>query len=409
MTDQTTVESSGTVPMSNLIDTGTTPHESGGGIKAADLAKPEVPAKPESVRDTLESVRKEQIDKVEASDKAVEKEDKTAKDETKAVKDEKPAEAKEAKAEETAPNKEKADEGAADKPAAGTGGDEGRQSEGRKHSEPPARFLPEARTRWANVPNEVKAEVHRVSQEYERELQEHRQFRDDLREYEDLARTHNVTVKETMARYVAADRALNQDFGAGVAKMAQMYGHSPVATIAAVLRAYGVTPQQYAQQVSQNPQAYSAPPPQAQPEQQAPRQDPQVSQLMQEVQDLKFQMASTSLAPVLEQFAEQNPDFNALMPQVADILRSGVIEKIFGEGLTPHQRLSEAYRMAGGTPSRSDPDAATTAPPAARPENLDAGTKSVRGAPTGGDDTTFERPAKSTRDLLREEMRKLRS
>ena len=59
-----------------------------------------------------------------------------------------------AKAEETAP---KAEQGAPDKAAAGQGGDEVRPSEGRKHVDPPARFLPEARAKWANTPNEIKA------------------------------------------------------------------------------------------------------------------------------------------------------------------------------------------------------------------------------------------------------------
>src|SRR5690554_2417837 len=138
-----------------------------------------------STRDAIEKA----LDEVEAKDK----------DEAKAEKpEEKPKGDKTAKADEPEAKE------AAEKPKAERDGSEARrQSEGRdaSHREPPARFVPEAREKWISAPREVRGEVHRIVQEYERELSDHKTFREELKEYEDIAKQHGVTVKDTMARY----------------------------------------------------------------------------------------------------------------------------------------------------------------------------------------------------------------
>lgn len=411
MTDQTTVESSGTVPMPNIINTGATPHESGGGIKPADLAKPEVPSRPESVRDTLESIRKDQSAKAEGAEKAVVKDEpapaKVEGEKGKAEQAKKAdAEPADAKAAETAKESAKAEKGEAAKPATGRDGDEGRQSEGRKHSDPPARFLPEARTKWANVPNEVKAEVHRVAQEYEAELSQAREAREryePIRRFDDMARANGGDLQQTLDRVVQIESAM---------------ARNPIAALDMILRDAGPrkpdgSPMSLAEVAhfvaQQSPQQMQAIMAQGQPAAAQQRQpDPEVAALRQELQQVQSQMASATLTPMVQQFADAHPDYHTLEPQIAEVLKSGVVERLFGAGLSPLQRLSEAYRIAGGSPSQSDARDHPVPPPAS-PAPLDAGAKSVRGAPNGGDDTVFERPAKSTRDLLREEMRKLGS
>ena len=59
-------------------------------------------------------------------------------------------------------------------------------------------------------------------------------------------------------------------------------------------------------------------------------------------------MASAKVAPVVEQFENSHADYRQLKSQFASILRSGVIEEIYGTGLEPGQKLEQAYRMAGG-------------------------------------------------------------
>lgn len=279
-----------------------------------------------------------------------------------------------------------------------------------RYSEPPTKFLPEARTKWANVPNEIKSEFHRVTQEYEHEVSEHRQFREELREYEDLAKQNGVTIKDTMSRYVAADRALNQDFGRGVAQMAQMYGHTPAQAIAAVMQGFGVTPQQYIQAVTQNPALAQVRAPQMQ-AQQAP--EPRQSQIDPEklTSQIKAQLrAEMTAEQTVSQFASSRPDFGQLAPQIKGILDSGVIDRLYGSGLSYEDKLAEAYRMAGGSaPSSvtSQQAAPTHSEQEARPVNPDAGKKSVRGAPSNGEDAASDETETDLRDLLKKEMKKL--
>lgn len=337
-------------------------------------AKPEAP-KPVSTREAIEKA----LEETEAKDK-------------------KPVEAEPAKADEGKPAKPveaKAETSAAEKPASERDEPEPRQSESRKYAEPPARFLPDARTKWANVPNEIKSEFHRVSEEYEREVSEHRQFREELREYEDLSKQHGVTIKDTMARYVTADRALNQNFGQGVAQLSQQYGKNPAQAIAEVISGFGITPQQYIQAVQQNPQLAMAP--RSMPQQQQAPQPVQQQQI--NPQQIKEQIrAEMSAETAVSSFASAHPDFGSLSGQIKGILDSGVVDKLYGTGLTLEQKLAEAYRMAGGSPSIQQPaQSAAHSESDARPVNLDAGTKSIRGAPAAGNDTQTRR-FKNNRD-----------
>src|SRR5690606_33203402 len=97
--------------------------------------------------------------------------------------------------------------------------------------------------------------------------------------------------------------------------------------------------------------------------------------------------------------------------QIKGILDSGVINQLYGNGLTLEQKLAEAYRMAGGQPSSINGHAAEAAHSEheARPVNPDAGKKSVRGAPAGNEDaTTFDKET-DVRETLRKELRKFKA
>lgn len=378
----------------------------------------EQPAKPESVGDTLRSeltrVREEEAkeakpdaDKAKADDKG----EKPAKEaEAKDAKEPKPDEkdkaskaraedgkfAKSVKDEEPA---EKADKGAAEKPATErSGAPEERQSEGRKHSEPPARFLPEARAKWANVPNEVKAEFHRVEQEREQEVAQYRESHENwqkLSKFDQMAKQHNTSVSDALERYTAVDGLLHSN---------------PIEGIRQVLQTVGITPEQYANHVLKNPQSHNQPAQRAPDPRiaQQPQVSPEIEALKAEVAALRNDRVTERVAPIIQNFAASRPDYQALEPQIAEILSSGVIDKIYGAGLAPEQKLAEAYRMAGGnTPSRSEPQepAVHSAPANDRPVDP-AGQKSIRGAPNGGREPDDDVPETDIKALLRKEMRK---
>src|SRR5690606_29432797 len=85
----------------------------------------------------------------------------------------KPAEKPAEKAEEKPADKvEKPAEPVAEKQQQEKAQPKEKPSEGRKFDVAPSRLLPEASAKWANVPNEVKAEVYRAFDDFEREKQE---------------------------------------------------------------------------------------------------------------------------------------------------------------------------------------------------------------------------------------------
>jgi phage-related protein len=297
----------------------------------------------------------------------------------------------------------KAEKGAPEKVATEQAGSERRTSEGR-HPEPPARFLPEARAKWANVPNEVKAEFQRVSQEMEQESQQFRASHDrysQLKDFDDLARSNGRDLRESLTKVNEVENAMAQN---------------PIAGLDAVLREIGprkadgspLTIMDVANYLTQNPQAY-----QSQHQQRAmpqPAAQPQTNHELQELRDKVLSLeANQTVVPVIEKFAADKTDFDALADKIEPILKSGVIEQLYGTGLSLEQKLSEAYRMAGGQGPASRFDTETLpshsdATPA-RPVNPDAGKKSVRGAPADGTDTSVEEPETDLREMLRKQLR----
>lgn len=415
--DNATVSQPGTValePPSTVLNPQTINGPSGGGQPNLSEPKTDEP-KSQSIEDVLESESKRLKEADTEADKSVKEKADTAAKEAKDKADEaakaekkdeeKPAKAraedgKFAKAEEP-----KADKSAPEKAVTERSGPDDRQSEGRKHAEPPARFLPEARLKWANVPGEVKAEVHRVSQEYEAELQKSKasaERYEPIRQYDELAKSNGRELKDSLAKVHEIEQAISRN---------------PIAGLEAVLREIGprkadgspLSLIEVAHHIVKNPQAYQQAvqqPVMQQP--QAPQTNKEIEELRQEIQSMK---AEQTIVPLITKFAETHTDYHALEPKIAEILGSGVIEKLYGTGLTPEQKLAEAYRMAGGnSPSRSEAPQALQQHSDAEPErpvNPDAGKKSVRGAPSDGEDTASDETSTDLREMLRKEMRKL--
>lgn len=252
-------------------------------------------------------------------------------------------------------------------------GTKDRSSEDRDIDKPPARFLPRAKEKWAEVDPDVRGEVHRALQNAEKGLQEHREsheFRKELREFEDMAKQHGTTVKAAMTNYVAIDNLLKTD---------------PVAGINRVLTSIGITPQQYAQHILNAPQ-------------QAPA-DPQISQLERQIQQLTQQLQGVTQTTqqsqqeqqlqqvkqsIIEPFRASLGDddrYEELEEDIAFFLNSDKIPST----LSASKRLAAAYDMAERINPvgqyKQNTGRLNTATPE-RPINP-AGARSIKGAPNG--------------------------
>lgn len=355
-------------------------------VSGSQIERPAEPAKPLSIRESIEAAAAE----VTAKNAKPDDEKAEVKAEPKPVA---PNVAAETKAE---PAKASA---VAEKPD--TTGQEGDKppSEG-KQVAPPARFLPRAKDVWINTPRPVQAEVERMAADHAAEIEQYaepKRFHEELKEYDGMAKQAGTTVKGALDRYVAFDRQLSQDFGKGVAAIAQDQGKQPQDVIAQVLRAYGVTPQQYAQMVTQNPQAHQAQAPQMQqaPQRQA-QPDPVAAQAMQEVASLKQELASRDIeARVIAPFVAANPRFHELQGDIAFFLNSDKVPR----SLSPADRLEVAYDMAERlNPSPYRPQVASADPDAVS-ENR-AGRKSISGAPGNGKAVTGKPKIMSIRESI---------
>lgn len=390
--DQSTVAQPGTVNLSTTLDPNTINLESGGG--APQLADAE------GKDDSIESVLDAELKSIRDAEKKPAVEEKPEKEEKDEAKDDAEAKAKLEKAAKDGKSAkvEKAEaapegkEGEPEKVATGQEATDKRPSEGRQHVEPPARFLPKEREAWANVPNVVKSAISRIAQEHDTEVSQYRESHENwqkLSKFDEMAKSHKTTVSDALERYTALDGLLQSQ---------------PLEAIRQILGTRGITPEQYAQHVMSNPEAHRAPAA-------APAPDPAVRQMGSELETVKAQLeemrTAQAAATIIEPFRAANPRYDELQDDIAFFLQSGKIPA----SLTPQDRLEAAYDMA----VRINPTSAVEAlqsreAPAAkteRPAKLDAGTKSIRGAPDDGADTEVEEADEDLTKMLRKELRRM--
>lgn len=392
MTELANTEITPQEPLSTTLESDVTPKTSGGGkvdVPVEDV-KPEQPAKPESVRDSLEAELKKEKE-AEAEPKP-EQEPKAQEEEEKEVK---PAKAEKS----VAPEKEDGASERDEEPKAE------RKSEVRERPEPPARFLPRAKELWRNTPNEVQSEVSRLVKEHEAEVQQYReshQFREELRPFEELGKQHGVTLKQALENYVGIERKFAEAPSEGFKQLLSNLNMQPQQAISHILKAFQVTPQALANHIAQNPQAYVA---QDRPvvQQQQPRVDPEVNQLKQQLTEMQVQMAHQQY---VEPFIQQHPRYYELEQDIAFFLQSGKIPA----NLSPAEKLAAAYDMAEriNPSSNIEPKVERRANTESRVDDDFNGTKSIKSSP--GNVLEVKEPEKkmSMRELLEDELKRLK-
>lgn len=385
---------------STVIDTDIQGVKSGGGKPSIESTpQKEAPRKPESARDSLEAEAK----KIAAES---EKEDGDEKPTAENKEPEKPkAEVKESEAKAKDANEPEA------KPSP-------KPSEGRKIIEAPARFLPRAKELWANVPHPVREEFDRVMRESETEIaqyKEAKQFRDDVKEFEELAQRHGIPFKQVLTNYVDIERKFSEDPAQGFRQLMQNMNMHPTQAIGAILRSVNATPQQLAQMLTNNPEAFTALAPnmprQTQPVQQQQRApDPEVVAIRQELEAMRAEKVTNEIiAPFRKDFDVDDQTW----ADVEKVILSGILKEIHGSSLAPRDMLETALVMVAphkrNSMARTDQDNSvqgdrTSETPAV---DLRGGNKSVKSSL--GDVTDVAEPERkmSMREMLEDEARKL--
>lgn len=391
MTDEVIQPVVTTEHVSTTLESDVTPKTSGGGkitTPPVEEAKPEAPAKAESVRDSL----KAELDKTKEPEK-VEKPVKTEKLE------EEPKPVAKTEVKSATPEKEfDASEQVKEQQTE-------RKSEVRDRPEPPARFLPRAKELWRNTPNEVQSEVSRIVREHETEVQQYReshQFREELKEYEELGKQHGVTVKQALDNYVGIERKFAESPPEGFRQLLSNMNMQPQQAISHILRAFNVTPQALAAHINQDPNSYVSRAPQVQ-QQVQPQHNPEVDTLKQQITAMQAQMAHQQY---IEPFIQDHPRYHELEQDIAFFLQSGKIPA----NLSPAEKLEAAYDMAERINPSSNVSSFSpkqTSSESRVDEDFN-GSKSIKSSP--GNVLEVKEPDKkmSMRELLEDELKRLK-
>lgn len=397
MDNLATIETSSTT-----LDPGAvTPTAAGGGT-------PTIPNEAPSLRDSIEAAVKE-VSQPEVKDGETAKPDKGAEPENGQAKPEKATEKLQAdKAEEKPKEPAKTPDRAPDgKFSAKTDGGDGEKAEpgdqptqvkqGTSHA--PARFLPDAKEKWANTPRPVQRDVENLIREREADVERYRETSERyerLRDFDELARSNGRELRESLEQ---------------VHQFENMMRQNPIAALNMALMEVGPRKgdgQPYslfevAQAVVQNgPEGYQRMMAQAsQPQQQ--QEDPRVVQLQQQLRDVKMQSLTEQ---VIEPFRASHPRYDELADDIALFLQSGKIPAT----LSLHDRLAAAYDMAERVNPSSHAESQASNDPGPDPDTRRAdpnfsGSKSIKSAP--GSVTPDEEPERggSIREQLERAIR----
>jgi DNA-binding transcriptional MerR regulator len=253
------------------------------------------------------------------------------------------------------------------------------KTDGPDFSQAPERFNAQAKEAWEAAPDAIKAEVHRALGEMSQGIEKYKgdasQWQ-DLAEFDAMAKEYGVTVKDTLSNYVAAENLLADDIIGGLDSIAQTYGYT-LEQIAAYV-------------MEMDPREQQA----------APSQE--VNALKQHIQKLEQQLNGvttdlqsqrvTEIQSMTEKFASENPRFEELQTQMAEMIQTG-----YAKGATPMARLQDAYDKANRlTPAPQAPAVQTPAKVAqTRKGNL-----SVTGAPGSGSNPATRKAPSSAGEAL---------
>jgi len=269
-----------------------------------------------------------------------------------------------------------------------------------RHPDAPANFLPRAKELWRNTPNEVKAEVNRVIAEAEQAQESYKRY-DDLREFDELAKSNGRDLKESLTKLNQIENMMQQNpiaaLNAILAEVGPRKADGQPLSMIEVASYIAQQGQQGYQQIVQRG---------AQQQQQAQGND-EINALKRQIAQMQAQGAARE---IIEPFAAKNPRYKELEPDIAFFLASGKIP----QSLSPSERLAAAYDMAVRINPASNAGPATTDEPASdrRADNDFGGsTKSIKSSPgsVSEDVDSVAASGESIEDSIRKELRRMRA
>lgn len=276
--------------------------------------------------------------------------------------------------------------------------------------EAPPRFDDAAKSEWEAVPEGTRGAIHRTVRELEQGITKHREAAEafePIRKYADMAKQSGTDLATALQRYTGMEQELRRNPIAGLqAVVANLGIKNPQTGIPVTLRdiaahVLGQKPDQVASQHEASNQQLR---------QQVAQLQQQISGVTQHVQSQQQEARVASVASEWDGFKASNPRATELEAHMAEFLQKYPA----GDNVSIRERLDDAYAFASAKiPSPTGAHTAAPIAPLAQTQdqhpNKDAGTKSVRGAPSDGLTPAATDSDEPLSDWLRKELRKGRS
>lgn len=253
--------------------------------------------------------------------------------------------------------------------------------------EAPKRFSEDAKKVWDTAPDPVKAEVSRMEREMTQGIEKHRAKaeRDDtLTEFHDMAAQAGKDLKSVVSGYVAMENKIRGDLFGGLDAVVQQATEGKYSLRDVAAHVMGQTPEQNQSQDSATIRELKQ----------------TVARLQEQVggvtQTFQHQREQATLQEVTK-FAEAHPRFEDLADDIGFFMQSGRAKDL-SEAYTLAERLNPAPAQATAETAEPSSGSAKVTDLA---EQIRKGTKSPTGAPTPGSDPATKRtPSKTIRGSL---------
>lgn len=257
---------------------------------------------------------------------------------------------------------------------------------------PPARFSPAAKEKWAEAPDEVRAEVTRAVTELTKGFEKHRAAAErdaSLAEFHEMAGKSQKQLRDVVAQYVGMENLLRADPIKGLELIAKNAGLN-LRDVAAKIA--GQAPDAAASAADARVIALEA-------------QNAELQKKVDGILGERAQQRTDTTTERVTKFAAEHPRFEELADDIAFFLKSGKTKDL-AEAYTLAERLNPAPAAAAHAP---EPVVASSAAPAiAKPtlvpsatQTRDAGTRSIAGTPTAGSDPVRKQPSNSVKEAIR--------
>ena len=232
-------------------------------------------------------------------------------------------------------------------------------------SDAPSRFSADAKAEWAKAPASIQGEIKRAISEMESGLAKKDEALRPLQPYIDMAAKGGTTIDAALGNYVAMEQLLARDPKAGMERLAMNMGKTLPDFIAQITGGEATSTDKDREILGLKQQIQSL--------------QGQFGQVNDTIQQQQMSQTQAQVAA----FAEQNPRFEELSPQIAEMLKTGFA-----------QDLPSAYEMAEKLNPLPVAPLATPAPAQTRQP------KSVTGSPTAGSNPATVKPSGTRNEAL---------